>query len=105
MRQGIEETCEKSGACQIAVRIINQIICLFVFLASTASGQAPKTLTTQDVQNLKAITSIAISPSGSQILYTIEESDLQQNTRVESIWLVSVSGKKSAKIANDAIPS
>ncbi|MEP6911843.1 MAG: S9 family peptidase [bacterium] len=76
-----------------------------MFLGQASGSQQPRGLMVEDVERLKAVTSTAISPDGSQVLYTVEESDLDHNVRRQAIWLTSAGGGAATKVVDDAVPS
>ena len=86
------------------MRVVAIIVSTFLFV-HVLIAQPPRRLTAGDLQNIRAITSTALSPDSSKVLYTLEESDLKQNVRLQSIWLITLKDKHSSRVVDDSIPS
>ena len=87
------------------MRAITAIALSFALLGQILGAQRPRGLTVRDIEGLKAITGTAISPDGSKVLYTVEESDMQRDVRLESVWVISAKGGVPTRILDDAVPS
>lgn len=86
------------------MRIQYRSACFPVFILLFFSGlSGAQNNTLQDFFMVKRISDIALSPSGSHILYRIDESDPGKDVTVSSIWKIETSGKNATKLADDAI--
>ena len=80
------------------VRTILSLALSCISLGQVVVVQRPRNLTLTDLETLKTITTTAMSPDGSQVLYTIAESDMARDVRRESIWAINVNGGTPQKI-------
>jgi dipeptidyl aminopeptidase/acylaminoacyl peptidase len=71
---------------------------LAVLAAHAALAQSKRAMTFMDMQHLNQVGGLALSPDGSQLLYTVSAPDWKEARRNSDIWLVSTrTGYSSAR--------
>lgn len=83
------------------LRAVLFLLCSATYCLATGGG-SKRPFTVEDFMRLRSLTSTAIAPDGSRVLYTIEESDIEHNIRHRSIWVVSAGGGAPSKLVDDA---
>ena len=79
------------------------VVLLLVFCAPRGQAAAVgRPFTVDDFIRMRWLTSTAISPDGSNVLFTVEESDVEHNVRRRSVWVVSAGGGEPSKLVADA---
>ena len=76
------------------------VLLTFALLQSSAFAQGKRAVTIDDVMNLKAVASAAVSPDGAQVLYTVRQWEAEKE-RMESrtrIWRVAAAGGPARQI-------
>jgi dipeptidyl aminopeptidase/acylaminoacyl peptidase len=79
--------------------VFHSLLALALGTSQAVSAQSPRPFTVDDFVKLRLVTSTALSPDGSQVLYTIEEMDLESNVNRWSLWLASAKGGRSIGLA------
>jgi dipeptidyl aminopeptidase/acylaminoacyl peptidase len=88
-------------------KIILTSIACWLLLVSSASAQAQRPMTFDDVLALKQVGGAVISPDGKMVLYTLSHSDLKENERRSEIWIVPAAGGRARRFTggkNDSAP-
>jgi dipeptidyl aminopeptidase/acylaminoacyl peptidase len=80
--------------------------CMFIAMlltASVAPAQSRRSMTVDDVLNIKQVSAPRISPDGSRVLYTVSElAKWKDNKRVTSIWIANADGSNARRfLANE----
>ena len=94
----------KLELCPLATGALHQILCVLTcfFINSTVQGtvfQKLRPYTVDDYMSMKWLTSAQISADGSQILYTVDESNAVTDQQTETIWVISTTGGAAIKVA------
>ncbi|MGH9601135.1 MAG: hypothetical protein ACRD24_01990, partial [Terriglobales bacterium] len=75
-----------------------QRLLVLVLLAGAVAAAQTRKLESADLLKMKSVGSVAISPDGTRIAYTVVLNDVPRRP-VEELWVVSVSDGKSVRIA------
>ena len=81
-------------------RLSTVVFLATVFLAGPLTGQDRRPMTIVDLIEIPGLGSPAISPDGSQVLYTRTDADWDANGTVTHIWRVGMDGGGSVQMTN-----
>src|SRR5688572_12825483 len=74
------------------------VIAAIVALPSLALAQNKRVPTIDDLLNLKSIGATAISPNGSMVAYTVNETDWKSDQFVSNLWIVKSDGSDNRQL-------
>ncbi len=82
------------------MRLIN-VVLISTLLFSTAamsSIAAPRGLSPKDLVMMERVSAPAFSPDGSQILYTVRQTDYAANKAITGLWLLPTQGRQAKRL-------
>jgi dipeptidyl aminopeptidase/acylaminoacyl peptidase len=81
-------------------------LALLLVAAGPLAGQARRPVTSEDYFSFKSVGDPALSPDGTQLLYTVTRVDRAPNRRFTAIWLVPVdAGAPARQLTGNAVSS
>ena len=81
-------------------------LALLLVAAGPLAGQARRPVTSEDYFTFKSVGDPALSPDGTQLLYTVTRVERAQNRRFTAIWLVPVdAGAPARQLTGNAVSS
>src|SRR5262245_51021598 len=75
---------------------------LMVIAVATATAQSPRPMTIIDLIDVPQLNGPQLSPTGSQVLYTLGQADWKANKRVSHVWRVNTDGSGAVQLTNGA---
>src|SRR5215510_11568096 len=72
-------------------------VCLTLLLVSTVFAQK-RAFTIEDLDRLKSISDLQLSPDGNSILYAVGTPDLPRAKRVNSLWIMNLDGRNARQL-------
>jgi dipeptidyl aminopeptidase/acylaminoacyl peptidase len=80
---------------------MKRVTLLVLFLAFTLNAQQKRTLTPEDVVDIRSVADASVSPDGKRIAFVVKEpgdSSKPDKARDDNIWIVPVDGREPARL-------
>lgn len=69
------------------------VVSIFLFSVAVHAGDGPRVPTIDDLLNIRQAGSVAISPDGDCVAYSVQEPDFEQDAFIRQIWLAGADGE------------
>ncbi len=78
------------------------VVALFMYAAAPGWSQEKRTLTPNDVFNLKTVSDPEISPEGTWVAYRVSGLDAKDDASIADLYMVSISGGEPVRLTHHA---
>jgi len=76
------------------------IALLVIFAGIQFAFAQTRTMTVNDILNIKSVSDVQLAPDGSRVLYVVSEADFKENGFNTDVWMVNAQGGDPVKLTN-----